>query len=280
MRWNDAQGRTSDDDVLVTSTGPSSGSYRSWRHCPRRASRSVRSRESFSPLHRGSRRPATNGWGTAHVRYGFGSLAQVRGDNARALSHFSRRGEAVYRAGARTEIARCLAGIGLGALAEQDLPKVAARLAESLELSIATGQSLGVVRGIEALAAPAVFRGDDDTAARLGAAAAATRQEMDTARPVAAQARLNDLLAAMHRRIGPTHTAELVAEGRPRRSTWRCSSAGFNILIYRDALSGGPQRGLARRGQDYSRTAARRRAPAPSVTVSGLVSSGQRREPS
>ena len=43
------------------STGPSRGSSRTWRHFPHRASRPVRSRESFSPLHGRARRPAQSG---------------------------------------------------------------------------------------------------------------------------------------------------------------------------------------------------------------------------
>ncbi|MGB6458178.1 MAG: hypothetical protein WBH47_27200, partial [Streptosporangiaceae bacterium] len=108
-----------------------------------------------------------NLWGIANALYGFGSLARSRRDNASALQHFRAALELFTELGARTEIARCQAGIGWVALDELDVPTASASLAESLELSVATGQRLGVARGIEAFAALAVVRGDDTTAVRL-----------------------------------------------------------------------------------------------------------------
>ncbi len=156
----------------------------------------------------------SNGWGIANALYGFGSLARARRDNAGAQRHFRAALGYFTELGARTEIARCLAGLGWVALDELDLPAAAASLAESLELSIATGQRLGIARGIEAFAALSVARGDDAAAARLEGAAAALREAVSPARPAAAQSRLHGLLAAAHHRLGPELTAELVAEGR------------------------------------------------------------------
>ena len=73
-------------------------------------------------------------------------------------------------------MARCLAGIGWVALASLDVPTAAASLAESLDLSMATGQRLGIARGLEAFAALAVVRGDDATAVRLEGAATSLRE--------------------------------------------------------------------------------------------------------
>jgi predicted ATPase/DNA-binding NarL/FixJ family response regulator len=154
-----------------------------------------------------------NGWGVAHALYGFGSLARARRDNAGAQRHFRSALEIFRQIGARTEMARCLAGIGWVALASLDLPTAAASLAESLDLSMTTGQRLGIARGLEAFAALAVVRGDDVTAIRLEGAATSLREVVGQIRSAAAQARLDSLLAAAHHRLGRS-AASLMAEGR------------------------------------------------------------------
>jgi predicted ATPase/DNA-binding NarL/FixJ family response regulator len=154
-----------------------------------------------------------NGWGVAHALYGLGSLARARRDNAGALRHFRRALGLFGQIGARTEMARCLAGIGWVALANLDLPTAAASLAESLELSMAAGQRLGIARGLEAFAALAVMRGDDETAVRLEGAASALREVVGQVRSAAAQARVDGLQAAAHHRLG-SRSASLIAEGR------------------------------------------------------------------
>ncbi len=155
-----------------------------------------------------------NGWGIANALYGFGSLARATHDNAAALRHFRAALDLFAELGARTEIARCQAGIGWVALDELDVPTASATFAESLELSVATGQRLGIVRGIEAFAALAVVRGDDTTAVRLDAAATALRAAAGLVRPATAQARLDALLAAVQQRLGAELVADLSAEGR------------------------------------------------------------------
>jgi len=156
----------------------------------------------------------SNGWGIANALYGSGSLARARRDNESARRHFRAALEYFTELGARTEIARCLAGLGWVALADLDVSTAAASLAESLELSIATGQRLGIARGIEAFAALSVVRGDDAAAARLQGAAAALREAVGPVRSPAAQGRLDGLLAAAHQRLGPELTDQLIAEGR------------------------------------------------------------------
>ena len=167
-----------------------------------------------------------NGWGVAHALYGFGSLARARRDNAGALRHFRSALELFRQIGARTEMARCLAGIGWVALASLDLPTASASLGESLELSMATGQRLGIARGLEACAALAVVRGDDVAAARLEGAANVLREVVGQVRSAAAQARLDSLLAAAHHRLGPAMTASLIGEGR-RLSTHEAVSCAL-----------------------------------------------------
>jgi predicted ATPase/DNA-binding CsgD family transcriptional regulator len=153
-----------------------------------------------------------NLWGVANALYGFGSLARVRRDNASARQHFRAALDLFTELDARTEIARCQAGIGWVALDELDVPTASASLAASLELSVATGQRLGIARGMEAFAALAVVRGDDATAIRLEGAAAALREAAGLAHSVA-PARLDGLLGTAHQRLGPELTTQLMAEG-------------------------------------------------------------------
>ncbi|MGH3300676.1 MAG: ATP-binding protein [Streptosporangiaceae bacterium] len=164
-----------------------------------------------------------NLWGIANALYGFGSLARVRRDNASALRHFRAALELFAELGARPEIARCQSAIGWVALDELDVPTATASFAESLELSVATGQRLGIARGIEAFAALAVARGDDTTAVRLEGAAGGLREAADLVRSAAPQAGLEGLLAAAHQRLGPDLAADLIAEGR-RLSTPEAAS--------------------------------------------------------
>ena len=155
-----------------------------------------------------------NGWGVANAQYGFGSLARARGDNAAALRHFGSALEIFRQIDSRTEIARCLAGIAWVSLASLDIATAQARLAESLELSMATGQRLGIARGLEAFAALAVVHADDVTAIRLEGAATALRETIGPVRSAAAEARLSTLLAPAHQRLGGSAAASLLAEGR------------------------------------------------------------------
>jgi predicted ATPase/DNA-binding CsgD family transcriptional regulator len=155
-----------------------------------------------------------NGWGVAHTLYGLGSLARARRDNAAALRHFNSALEMFEEIGARTEMARCLAGIGWVCLASLDLPTATASLTRSLELSMATGQRLGVARGLEAFAALAVVQHQDVAAVRLEGASAVVREAVGPVRSASAQGRLDGLLVSAHQRLGPARTATLTAEGR------------------------------------------------------------------
>ena len=154
-----------------------------------------------------------NIWGVAHTLYGLGGLARARGDNAAAIRHFSSAVELFKQIGARTEIARCLAGTGWVCLASLDLPTAAASLSESLELCMAAGQRLGIARGLEAFAALAVVQRDDVTAVRLEGASEVLREAVDPVRSTSARGRLDALLSAAHQRLGPAMTASLQAEG-------------------------------------------------------------------
>ena len=113
-----------------------------------------------------------NGWGIARTMFGYGTLTWRTGDHATALACF-RNALAVYREiDARSEMARCLTAIGQVALAQLDLDLAAASLAESIQLSLSSGERLAISQGIESFAALAVAADDPATAARLAGAAA------------------------------------------------------------------------------------------------------------
>ncbi|MGH3409131.1 MAG: ATP-binding protein, partial [Streptosporangiaceae bacterium] len=153
-----------------------------------------------------------NGWGIAQTLYGFGMLARHRGDNAAALAHF-RDALRLYREiDARPDIARCLAGIGWVAMAQLDLELAATSLAESIQLSLATGQRLAIARGIDSFAALAVLEDDLARAVKLAGAASALRAAGHN-RSSSAQARLEGLKDTARRALGAAGTDALVAEG-------------------------------------------------------------------
>jgi predicted ATPase/DNA-binding CsgD family transcriptional regulator/Tfp pilus assembly protein PilF len=154
-----------------------------------------------------------NGWGFAHALYGFGSLARARHDNAAALQHFRHALGLFREIDARTEIARCLAGIGWVSLAARDFESAASSLGQSLQLSVATGQRLGIARGLEAVAALAVAVGDPATAVRLQGAAGSLRDMVGPVRSPAAQARLDRVLAMARDLVGEQNAARLLGEG-------------------------------------------------------------------
>jgi predicted ATPase/DNA-binding NarL/FixJ family response regulator len=154
-----------------------------------------------------------NGWGVAQTLYGLGGLARARGDHQAALVHF-RSALALYREiDARPEIARCLAGIGWVALAQPDLALARSSLTESLLLSLATGHRLAVARGLEAFAVLAVANSDLGRAARLEGAALALQQTVGHVPSALARARLDELLEAARRQLGPPAADALLAEG-------------------------------------------------------------------
>jgi predicted ATPase/DNA-binding CsgD family transcriptional regulator/tetratricopeptide (TPR) repeat protein len=155
-----------------------------------------------------------NGWGVAQTLYGFGTLARQRGDNAGALQHF-RSALALYQEiDARPEIARCLAGIGWVAMAQLDLDLAAGSLAESLQLSLATGQRLAIARGIDAFAALAVMRDDLAAAVRLAAAGAGLRAAISQGSVRSGGSRVEALLESARQRLGSQAVSALVAEGQ------------------------------------------------------------------
>ncbi len=154
-----------------------------------------------------------NGWGVAQTLYGFGGLARARGDHTAALGHFAD-AMALYREiDARPEIARCLAGIGWVALSQGNLELARSSLTESLQLSLATGQRLAVARGLEALAVLAVAAGDPARSSTIEGAALALREALGHVPSAAARARLDDLLQAARRELGPSAAEALLAAG-------------------------------------------------------------------
>jgi len=189
-----------------------------------------------------------NGWGVAHALYGLGSLARSRRDYPAALEHFRSALELFRQIDARIEMARCLAGIGWVSLASLDLRAAAASLAESLDLSMATGQRLGIARGLEAFAALAAMRHDDVTAVRLEGASSVLREAVGPVRSPGAPTPLDTLLTAAHGRLGPAATASLRAEG----SRLSAHEAVKFALDAASAADPGPAQPASSNGQDAS----------------------------
>jgi predicted ATPase/DNA-binding CsgD family transcriptional regulator len=154
-----------------------------------------------------------NGWGVAQTRYGLGGLASARGDHAAAAQHYAS-ALALYRQiDARPEIARCLVGLAWVALAELDLDGAAARLTESLQLSLAIGQRLAIARGLQAAAVLAARREEHGRTAMLEGAALALLDSLGHAPSASARTRSGRLLDAARRQLGEATVAELLAEG-------------------------------------------------------------------
>jgi predicted ATPase/DNA-binding CsgD family transcriptional regulator/Tfp pilus assembly protein PilF len=154
-----------------------------------------------------------NPWGVAHALYGSGSLARARQDNRAAVQYFRSALELFTEIDARTEMARCLAGIGWVMLAAGDLGGAAASLSQSLQLSVETGQRLGIARGLDAMAALAAASGEPEIAVRLEGASGPLRDAVGPARSSSAQQRLDAVLAAARSMAGAQNAQHLLAEG-------------------------------------------------------------------
>ncbi len=153
-----------------------------------------------------------NGWGVANALYGLGRVARARGDPAAAVRCFEEALGIYRQIDARPEMARCLAGMGLVALAGQDLPRAREHLGQSLRLSLATGQRLPAARGLAAFAALAVASGEPEKALRLAGAARALLGEIGARSPAPAR-RLDEVTAAAGAGLGAAAAAALAAEG-------------------------------------------------------------------
>jgi DNA-binding CsgD family transcriptional regulator len=78
---------------------------------------------------------------------------------------------------------------------------------------VATGQRLGIARGLDAVAALAVTQGEPETAVRLGGAAGALRDQIGPVGPATAQGRLDEVLGLARRLVGEPDASRLLAEG-------------------------------------------------------------------
>jgi DNA-binding CsgD family transcriptional regulator/Tfp pilus assembly protein PilF len=153
-----------------------------------------------------------NRWGAAQVRYGMGMLARARGDTELAIRQFEEAAETFRELDSWPEIARCLGGVGWTALMTGDLSLADSRLAESLRLSQACGQRLGVARGLEAFAALAAARQQTEQAVRLAGAACQLRESLG--QPSGIGPRMEEALELARDRLGASAAAALFAEGR------------------------------------------------------------------
>jgi predicted ATPase len=112
--------------------------------------------------------------------------------------------------GARTEIARCLAGLGRVALDLGAAGQARRHLTRSIKVSQATGARIGVARGLEAFAALAVREKQPERAVQLAAAAAAVRESAGV--PPLPPVRTETYLAPA-RHLGEAAVARLWAQG-------------------------------------------------------------------
>jgi predicted ATPase/DNA-binding CsgD family transcriptional regulator len=155
-----------------------------------------------------------NRWGVANVLYGLGKLARARGNTADALRYF---GDALAIYGeidARTEIARCLGAIGAVALSQPDLRLARASLSRGVRLSLATGQRLGVARGLAALATLEVAEGDTERAVKIASAALALFDVIGGPQAASATRRLDQVLDLAAGQLGQQKAEALAAAGR------------------------------------------------------------------
>jgi DNA-binding CsgD family transcriptional regulator/Tfp pilus assembly protein PilF len=153
-----------------------------------------------------------NRWGVAQVQNGMGMLARARGDNRLAVRYFEEAMEVFRELVSWPEMARCLAGIGWIAMTAGDFGLAQESLAEGLRLNQASGQRLGVARGLEALAALAAAREQPEQAARLAGAACQLRESLG--HPPGIGARIEQLLEFARDALGASAAAALFAEGR------------------------------------------------------------------
>jgi ATP/maltotriose-dependent transcriptional regulator MalT len=211
-----------------------------------------------------------NGWGIAQILYGFGHLDRQRGDNTAALRHF-RDALRLYRMiDARPDIARCLAGIGWVALAQLDLELAASSLAESIQLSVQTGQRLSIARGIESFAALAVLEEDLARAVKLTGAGMALRAS-GQGLSASARSRVDALTETARQKLGGPVVDALVAEGE--------ALSAYEAVAYalglRDSQAGPPEPGPERpghAGQNGAEVpAASRVRSLPGLNASGVL---------
>jgi predicted ATPase/DNA-binding NarL/FixJ family response regulator len=155
-----------------------------------------------------------NRWAVANVLYGLGQIARSRGDTGAAVRYFSDALDIYRQIDARPEMARCLGGIGLVALAQPDLPVARASLTESLRLSLATGQRLGIARSLAAFAALAAATSDPTRSVTLAAAAKALFEAIGVGPTASAIRRLDELVAQAGQQLGREVAEELAEAGR------------------------------------------------------------------
>ena len=195
-----------------------------------------------------------NGWGVANVLYGLGRVARARSDPDSAVRYFEAALGLYRQIDARPEVARCLAGIGWVALGQGDLALAGACLTESMQLSLVAGHRLAIARGLQALAALAEASGDLAPAVRLAGAAQAVFEAIGPLPSAAARGRLERLLAAAGRALGPEVVTSLLAEGKamsPHQAVQLAERAAVR------ASRGRPERAPVRRASDGPRAGGR-----------------------
>ena len=154
-----------------------------------------------------------NHWGVAQVQYGMGIAGPGPGrcgHGACGTSRTPRRSSARWTPGSRSPAAWPGSAGSRWPAATSTWPGT--RLAESLRISQACGQRLGIARGLEAFAALAAARQQSEQAARLAGAATQLRESLG--QPTSLGSRVEEMLELARGRLGAAAAAALFAEGR------------------------------------------------------------------
>jgi ATP/maltotriose-dependent transcriptional regulator MalT len=158
-------------------------------------------------------RSIDNHFGLALGLTGLGFATHAQGDHATARALFEETLAVLHDVDAPPQRARALAGLGRVALSEGDTRAARAHFAASLRLLRASGQRLGVVRCLMALAAVAAVEQRAEHALQLVGAARAVRRTLGMQEAVSGSGVLERAIEDARRHVG-VHTAEgLIRQG-------------------------------------------------------------------
>jgi predicted ATPase len=110
-------------------------------------------------------------WGAAATMIGLAAISRALGELDAARGHYEAALALLVRGDPQT--ARCLAGLGRVALEQGDLDTARTYLAQGLKVSLRSGSSSGISRGLLAFARLAIAEGQPDRSVQLAAAVTA-----------------------------------------------------------------------------------------------------------
>jgi predicted ATPase len=155
-----------------------------------------------------------NAQGIADALSHLGLLALYQGDHATARAHHEQSLRLWEDLGDQLGIAWALSQLGNVALHEQDSADAAACFQRSVALHRRLGDAWGIAEALEGLASVAAARTQPERALTLAGAAAALREAIGTALPLAGQDDLRRNLAPAHAMLDGTSRARAWESGR------------------------------------------------------------------